>query len=255
MKHKINIAIGLLLPVAIYFLVPNEERYVWMLAVLCCTVSVIAYGSSHIGVNYFINSVNKTGSPGITLTFDDGPHPVITPRILEVLEKNQIKAVFFVIGKHARQYPELVKQMHRQGHVVANHSYSHSVFLPLFSSKKLHRDIEECSKILEQQIGQKVTLFRPPFGVTNPRFKKVLADLRLTSVGWNIRSLDTVIKQPEALLERISKRLAPGSILLLHDNQEVTLQALPLIIDYCTGAGLPIVPWASHTHQAEFYVK
>jgi peptidoglycan/xylan/chitin deacetylase (PgdA/CDA1 family) len=102
-------------------------------------------------------------------------------------------------------------------------------------------DIEKCSAIIEQIIGEKPVFFRPPFGVTNPRYRSVLKKLGLTSIGWTGRSFDTVLQEKTSLVKRINKIVSNHSILLFHDNLDVTVRALPEIIDNCRKQGVKII--------------
>ena len=204
-------------------------------------ISIVVYGSSQIQANYFLKSINKGNTSGITLTFDDGPNAEITPKILEVLSKENIKATFFVIGKNAEQYPELLKEIHQQGHTVANHSYCHSNALGFFSSAKLKEDFEKCNQLIQKIIGKVPLFFRPPFGVTNPRYANVLGRLKLISIGWTVRSMDTMATSKEFLLEKITSSITEGSIILLHDTKQITLETLPLLIEHCKNKNIKIV--------------
>ena len=215
--------------------------------VLFISISVIyliitIYGSFQIKANYFLNSINKGVKDGIALSFDDGPDPETTPKILDILRHQEIKASFFVIGKMAEKYPELLKTIEKDGHIIANHSYDHNNAMGFFGINKLATDIEKCSGIIEHITGKKPLLFRPPFGVTNPRYAVVLKNLRLTSIGWSGRSFDTITNSKNTLLKRVKKSIGRGAILLFHDTQKVTLEILPNIIEYCKENGVKIVP-------------
>ena len=177
----------------------------------------------------------------ITLTFDDGPYPDITPRILEILDAENIKATFFVIGKKAEAHPEIINEIAGRGHIIANHSYSHSNMIGFFSSKKLKTDIEKCSELLCEIMGQRPLFFRPPFGVTNPRYERVLKKLKLISIGWTVRSFDTTSKSKEKLFEKITGSVSQSSIILLHDTKQITLETLPLLIQYFRDKNIKIV--------------
>lgn len=213
-----------------------------MFSVLAIYISIVVYGSSQIQANYFVNSINKGDNDGIALTFDDGPHSEITPKILEVLAIEKVKAAFFVIGKNAEQYPELVREIIQGGHTIANHSYCHSNSLGFFSESKLKKDFEKCNSIILKIIGRQPVFFRPPFGVTNPRYANVLKRLNLLSIGWNVRSMDTTVKSKDTLLAKITTSIEKGSIVLLHDTKQITLETLPLVIQYCKNKNIKIVP-------------
>ena len=208
--------------------------------ILIAFFSITAYGVFQIKANYFLNSVNKLNASAVCLTFDDGPDPEITPKILQVLESANIKAAFFVIGKKAELYPDLINEIQKRGHVVGNHSYSHDNMLPFFSFEKFKADIEKCSIIIEKLTGNSPALFRPPFGITNPKYSKMLRQLKMTSIGWSVRSLDTMANDKNTLVNKVTKAIKPGSILLFHDTKAVTLSALPEIIEYCNKNGIKV---------------
>ena len=146
-----------------------------------------------------------------------------------------------MIGKKVEQHPELLKEMDQQGHTIANHSYSHSNTIAFFSRQKLLDDISDCSAAIEKVIHKKPLFFRPPYGVTNPRYPTVLSKLKLQSIGWTVRSFDMQFKESRKLLKRITGLLNKGSIVLLHDTQQVTLETLPLLIEYCRNKKIKIV--------------
>ncbi len=242
-KHRIVSVIFLFtLAIVLIFCRHAENFPLLLVSILLLFIAIIAYGSYQIKANYFIDSVNKGNADAICFTFDDGPDEEITPKILELLEAENLKAAFFMIGNKIEKHPELVKEIYKKGHVVANHSYSHSNKIALFSTEELMNDIAKCSAAIEKTIGEKTTLFRPPFGVTTPRYARVLKKLRLKSIGWTIRSFDTVEKSKEKLVAKIIRSIKPGAIILFHDTKRITLDALPAIILHCKKNGIKIAP-------------
>ncbi len=207
------------------------------------------YGAFTIQSNYFLTSLHKGKSNSITLTFDDGPDPELTPKILAVLKQYEAKATFFVIGKKAEKYPELIRQIAEEGHIVGNHSYSHHVLIGFYSRKRLQADIEKCNQIVLDIIGKRPFYFRPPFGVTNPRYADVLKTLGMQSIGWSLRSLDTQAKSKYELIQKILAEIKKKDIILLHDNQEVTFEALDDIIEHSRSKNLPVetLDWVTKT--------
>lgn len=212
----------------------RKEQYFWFLLsiIIFFYLVIIVYGSSQIKANYFLNSINIGKADAVTFTFDDGPDIEHTPKILDLLEREKIKATFFVIGKKAELHPELLVTMNKHGHTIANHSYSHSNFIGFFSSQKLSNDIKKCSDIIEKITGCRPLYFRPPFGVTTPRYSSVLKKNKLTSIGWTVRSFDTSIKSKKILFNRITKCITKGSIILFHDTKNITVEALPDVIKF-----------------------
>ncbi|HNW88371.1 MAG TPA: polysaccharide deacetylase family protein [Bacteroidales bacterium] len=177
-----------------------------------------ALGSARIGMSFYTEVVCRIISKDlIVLTFDDGPDEFVTPKVLEVLKKNNVKAVFFFIGHKAENFPGLVKQAFEEGHIIGNHSYCHHDLYGFYSSGKVAADMERSAEVIKKIIGVKPIFFRPPFGVTNPNIKAALKKLKLLPVGWSLRSLDTMNKGPEKIKKRISKVKA-GDIVLFHDR-------------------------------------
>lgn len=184
----------------------------------------------------------RTEEKIVFLSFDDGPSDQFTPIILDTLKQNNIQAVFFCIGQQAELFPELVRRISLEGHQTGNHTYSHDWKNSFKSSGIIAAEINRTQDILFKITGNKTNLFRPPFGITNPSIAKALKSLRMRSVGWDIRSFDTVSKDPKKLILRISKQLRPGSIILLHDNRAITSRILNELIETIQKKGYKIVP-------------
>lgn len=219
------------------------QTIMWAFAGLLLVIhlGLTAYGSAQIQANYFVDSINYGSGNRIALTFDDGPDPEMTPQILKVLNDANVKATFFLIGHKVEQHPNIVKQIEQAGHIVADHSYSHSNTIAIFPTAKLTADIKQGADVIEQATGKRPLWFRPPFGVTNPRYPKALKTLGMCSIGWSVRSMDTTNPPAETLLRRITDRIKPGSIVLLHDTQQVTLEILPQLIQQVRESGMEIV--------------
>lgn len=152
----------------------------------------------------------------LALTFDDGPDPAVTPKILDLLDKYNLKATFFVIGKKAARYPLLVKDSFDRGHSIASHDLTHSYFSNLRLSKQMAKEILESQRIIESIIGKKPLLYRPPVGLTNPHLFKALSSLGMTCIGWNCRVRDCGNKRVSRFSKFPSLAVA-GSVVLLHD--------------------------------------
>jgi peptidoglycan-N-acetylglucosamine deacetylase len=221
-----------------------ETDYLWLVlaGIALLFISVTAYGSAQIQANYFVKSINKGRTKAIALTFDDGPDPDSTPRILDTLLENDLKATFFVIGKKAVNHPGLLRRIVDEGHTIANHSYSHHYLIALFSTQKLRTDIQHCNEAIRDITGKEPVFFRPPFGVTNPRYAAVLKDLKMQSIGWSLRSMDTRAKNKYQLINTIISKLKPKDIVLLHDRLSLTAETLPDVIGHCREMGIKIEP-------------
>lgn len=178
--------------------------------------------------------------PWLALSFDDGPQEE-TEKVLDVLKEKGVKAVFFLIGEKAARRPDLVRRIHDEGHLIGNHSYHHGFFFDLLGPGSMAREIQKTNAVIEEILGLQPRWFRPPYGVTNPSLAKALRRTKMKSVGWSLRSLDTVSRDPSALLRRILHRLHPGAILLLHDTQPLCHQILPELIDRSREKGFTFV--------------
>lgn len=194
----------------------------------------LVWASADVGSNIYIKTICKADVKDkvVALTFDDGPDETTTEKVLDVLKKYNIQATFFLVGSKVEKHPDIVKRIYSEGHIVANHTYSHSGFFPLCSGLKVMGEITKCASAIQKNIGKKPKLFRPPFGVTNPIIGKVVRDLELKTIGWSIRSLDTVRgKTREEIARKVQKNLHPGAIILLHDRCSKADELLENIIE------------------------
>src|SRR5690606_12230712 len=214
-----------------YFLI--DISFWWFILLGFIWFSLTALGSGLIGWNYHIRALNSNPSISknqVAITFDDGPNPEFTPQVLELLKKHQTKATFFCIGIQVDSHPELFKRILNDGHTVGNHTYSHDNMFGFFSTEKVISELKQTNKIVLEQTGLKLNLYRPAFGVTNPRIKKALKATKLHAIGWNKRSLDTTGLSKETILKRASKDLKKGDVILLHDSSEKTLWVLEQLL-------------------------
>lgn len=153
----------------------------------------------------------------VSLTFDDGPLPDATEQILDLLGELSVKATFFVIGSAARRCPRIVRRMHDEGHLLGNHTFSHAAagFMrgPLF----WRREVARTDEVIEQIIGRRPRLFRPPLGIKTP-FTMWGAGPAHVTVTWTRRAFDGVTTTSQQILDRLVSRSRPGEILALHDG-------------------------------------
>ncbi len=233
--HK-NISIFFILLLLLLFLLNLYIAiHVWyFLAVIFLWIGINAFGSSRISSNYHVkafcnNPLEKEKK--IALTFDDGPSE-FTLEVLELLKKYNAKASFFCIGKNIEKHPEIVKQIIAQGHLVGNHSYSHSNFFDFYNARQIQEEIEKTDALLEKLTSKKINFFRPPYGVTTPSIRRALKLTGHKTIGWNIRSLDGGTKNQELILNRITKRVSPGGIVLLHDTGEHSVLVLEQFLQF-----------------------
>jgi peptidoglycan/xylan/chitin deacetylase (PgdA/CDA1 family) len=204
----------------------------------------IIYGVVFIGSGIFVKAFCKlpVKEKVLALTFDDGPNPTITPQVLEILNRYNIQAIFFCIGKNIAGNETLVQQSIAEGHLIGNHTYSHSSFFPLLSVSKMKADIQKCEDLISGISHQKeLSLFRPPFGVTNPNVRKAVIGTGYQIIGWNIRSLDTVKSSADQVIRRVTKKIKPGSIILFHDSMVHCPEILEAVIKYALEKGYKFV--------------
>ena len=213
----------------------SDWSLAWIISLLLLWILLTTIGSFNIRSNYFIKAYhqNKSISAGkISLSFDDGPHPDFTPMVLALLRKYNMKATFFCIGENIKLYPDIFQRIIDEGHVVGNHTYRHDKWFGFFSSSEVIKELTKNQELVANMTGLMMNFFRPPFGVTNPYIARAAAHLNLYVLGWSVRSLDTLIKNPKRVYRRIIKRLTPGDVVLMHDTSKNSVKALELLLHY-----------------------
>lgn len=207
--------------------------------------TLLFWASANIGSNVYLKSIccAKTQRRVVALTFDDAPNAQTTPQVLDVLKQYNVKAMFCLIGQEAERNPELVRRIIDEGHIVANHTYNHSAGFTFATSKSVAEQLQRCNDAIYALIGRKPRIFRPPFGVTNPIIGKVVRKMKLTTVGWTIRSLDTIYGDKiESMCKRVVRKLHPGAVVLLHDRCANADKAVAMLIERIIEQGYEIVP-------------
>jgi len=169
-------------------------------------------------MQFFLPIVTRgpRGTGDVALTIDDGPDPLTTPALLDLLEERGLKATFFLSGRKAEAHPDLTRTILDRGHEVGNHSHSHDVFLMLRSRIRIRAEIRACQETLEKH-GIRPLAFRPPVGVTNPLLWRVLLESGMYCAGFSRRAGDMGNLRVRGLAGRILKRLTPGDVVLVHD--------------------------------------
>lgn len=250
-----------------------------VITILCMLVIVLSitvfmvWASASIRSGVYVRAFcrEKTDRKVVYLTFDDGPHPPETERVLDVLREHGARATFFLIGSKVSGNEAVLRRMLEEGHALGLHTYSHAGTFSLLSFDKMLADVNEGKRAVESVAGKKISLFRPPFGVTNPTIAKVVRTLGLQTVGWDVRSFDTMFckssehsckssehsckqsgyscKQSEhsckqsghdwyvPVVERIMKQVRPGSVILLHDRLDGASELLSLLLDSLAASG------------------
>jgi peptidoglycan/xylan/chitin deacetylase (PgdA/CDA1 family) len=218
----------------------SPSAYGWILLVY---VFVLFCGSYFIQWGYFFKSVCSAGNKEkeIALSFDDGPAVSFTPAILDLLKEKKIETVFFCIGKKIPGNENILRRIVEEGHIIGNHSYSHHPLFDLFGSGKMLEDLQEMNETVKGITGLTPNFFRPPYGVTNPNLKKAIERGGFIPIGWNVRSMDTVIRDENRLMQKVLRSVKPGSIVLFHDTSAATVKILRNLIDQIQHKGYRIV--------------
>lgn len=217
----------------------SPSAYGWILLVY---VSVLFCGSYFIRLGFFFKSVCSAGNQvkEIALSFDDGPAASFTPDILDLLKEKKIKTAFFCIGKKIPGNENILRRIVEEGHIIGNHSYSHHPLFDLFGSEKMVVELQKMNETVRAITGLTPKFFRPPYGVTNPNLKKAIERGGFISIGWNVRSLDTVIRDETRLTQKVLRSVNPGSIILFHDTSPATVKILGDLIDQVRQKGYRI---------------
>jgi peptidoglycan/xylan/chitin deacetylase (PgdA/CDA1 family) len=199
---------------------------------------------------------NLTRLPGasaargeIALTLDDGPDPAVTPAALDLLERHGARATFFCIAERVAAQPALAREIVARGHSLQNHTARHRHDFSLSGPRRMAREIERAQQLIADATGIVPRFFRAPAGLRNPFLDPVLHRLGLRLVSWTRRGFDTRERDPRRVLARLSRALAGGDILLLHDGhaardaagRAVSLAVLPALLERCRAAGLRCV--------------
>lgn len=180
----------------------------------------------------------------IALTFDDGPWPNTTSKILATLKQQKVKATFFVIGKHVKLYPQTLKQVVAEGHAIGNHTWSHEY--GSYSEAAAARELDETAKLVYKITGVNTVLFRPPAGILNNGLVATAQEKKYAVITWSVDSRDWRYRgsTSQSLVESVLKDVKPGGIVLMHDgggDRTTTVQALPQIITQLKKQGYTFV--------------
>jgi peptidoglycan-N-acetylglucosamine deacetylase len=191
-------------------------------------------------LKYSYNSCNVDG-PYIAMTFDDGPSPHLTPRLLDILKERGIKATFFVVGQNAAEYPDILRRMAFEGHEIANHSWSHPALTKL-GAEGVRKQIENTSDVIAKVTGKRPVLMRPPYGATSSILNKRLTEeYGLKVILWSVDPLDWRYRNSNRVYNSIVQNTHPGSIILTHDIHATTVAAMPVTLDALSAKGYKFV--------------
>jgi peptidoglycan-N-acetylglucosamine deacetylase len=230
----------------------TPERWTWALAALVLNHSVITAAavrprSRLLGPNL---ASLPSAEPAVALTFDDGPDPEVTPRVLDILERHRAKATFFCIGNRVERFPQVAAAIVERGHAIANHSHSHPNLFAFYGPRAVAREVNRAQQAIGSATGTRALFFRAPVGIRGPWLEPCLAREGLSLVSWSRRGFDTVSRDPAAVASRLTRGLKHGEILLMHDGSSagdfarrpVVLEALPRVLDALAARALQVRP-------------
>jgi peptidoglycan/xylan/chitin deacetylase (PgdA/CDA1 family) len=186
------------------------------------------------------NSV-RTSRPVVALTFDDGPHPELTPRLLDLLRAEGVRATFYVIGRNVEKYPDIARRIVAEGHEIANHTWSHPA-MPSLGAGRLSQEIRSTSEVIERVTGRRPRNLRPPYGAINDRVRRVVTgEHGMDVIMWSVDPLDWKRPGAAVVAQRLVEGAEPGGILLAHDIHPGTIEAMPATIAGLKAKGLGFV--------------
>lgn len=215
----------------------------WFLVPVMGLKIFVIFGSANIQSNFFLDAHSSitTEEKKIAISFDDGPNAEFTPKVLAVLEEFQVPATFFVIGKNIAGNENLLKKTEAAGHIIGNHSFSHSFFIDFKTKNGFMEELNSTSDEIYRVLKKRVKFFRPPYGVTTPNIASAVKALDYQVIGWNIRSLDTTNDSEEKIAKRVISQIRPGAMILFHDTSEKTAQVLKQTLNFAKENGFKIV--------------
>jgi peptidoglycan/xylan/chitin deacetylase (PgdA/CDA1 family) len=187
---------------------------VWIVYLAVCGIGMVSVRMQFYGPAVYRGG---TGKMRVALTFDDGPDPEATPKLLDLLSREKISATFFCIGKKVDAHPQIAARIAAEGHLLENHTYRHPWWISCMWGERLSNELTRTQAAIQNAAGITPRYMRSPAGLTNPFFPKILRRLGLILVGWDVRTFDTSGRAQEAI-DRISRQTRDGSIILLHDG-------------------------------------
>lgn len=183
----------------------------------------------------------QTDQMVLAMTFDDGPHPVNTPKLLDILKQRNIKATFFVIGKSAKTYPNIIKRIIAEGHEIGNHTWTHAS-LTSRSDAQIRSELKQSEDALVAAAGYRPHLVRPPYGAINTRIKQLMfSEFGYATIMWSVDPQDWRRPGVSVVTSRLINGAHNGAILLAHDIHPPTIAAMPGTLDQLLAKGYQFV--------------
>ena len=209
--------------------------------VLAWGLSLTAGGTGSADTAEYVTSAMNEGeemdTPKIAITFDDGPHPYYTEQLLDGLKERGAKASFFVMGKQAEEYPELVLRMYEEGHLVGNHTYSH-VQLGENNREAFKAELIKTNELLSGITGEEPQYVRPPYGSWDKSFE---TELMMIPVLWTIDPMDWCSSDVNGIVSKVTKKAQENAVILMHDEYKSTVTAALEIVDILQKQGYEFV--------------
>jgi len=226
----------------------NKKRALSYLALMVCAVGMLALGSIESTQVYQdggekllpVYSVEREGEKLVSLTFDAAWDDSDTDQLIAILQKYNVPATFFMVGSWVEKYPESVKKFVASGHEIMNHSDTHP-HIDGLSKEKISAEIKNCNDKIENATGVRPSLFRGPYGEYNNTVMEEATAQGMLTVQWDVDSLDWKNLSPDEIVERVTKRTKPGSIMLFHNGAKNTPEALPRVIEALQADGYQFV--------------
>lgn len=237
-KKKLRVAtdlslVGIIVILSILLLRPAPARYIRKKP-----VSAIFW---RLSVVYRVPTKAKV----VALTYDDGPDRRFTPKILHILDRYHVKATFFMIGKQMEKYPDIVREVARDGHTVANHTYTHPKDIEMDTHAQIHSELERCEQVIERLTGKRAHLFRPPRGLLDGTVFMTAEEEKYRTILWTVCADHHDAPTPQMMAARVLAHVRPGAIILAHDgtfsSRWKDVAATPLIIEELKKQGYSFV--------------
>lgn len=251
----IKLAAALLVAGELAWMPEGPLRTATIVGTLLATAAFFAYVIVSPRTQLFVPSVYELTDAGdaIAFTFDDGPDPRTTPRVLELLAAHDARATFFVVGERAQGHPELVRRIVAEGHAIGSHTYTHAHTFHFASPRRMRAEVQRGIDAVARITGSAPRLFRPPQGLRTPLLRDALAPFdHLVCVTWTERGLDAMGRAARSIVRRLEGSVRPGAILTLHDgaglggtdDRSPTVEALATLLAMARARGLRCVSLA-----------
>lgn len=227
------------------FTLRGEARHLAITLTWICFAVLFGLAVPVLRLQYFCPAVirGNTGGNRVALTFDDGPDPIATPALLDLLKRENVRATFFLIGRNVDAHPEIARRIADDGHLIGNHTYTHRWQNTLSWGRAIAKDMSDAQDAIRRATGITPKYFRPPVGLTTPHFQTALKRVGLKLIAWTVRPRDGV-KSADVVIEYVVRKTHVGSIILLHDGNapaEKITQIVESVIRELRGNGFAMV--------------